>query len=85
MSVSCQQVHLSPRAAPSLSVSPLPHDDVNVTAAGDGLEVSVTVRYRMTTDDCVPLKLPCRLSCHQSPNKNLNSTNQTSNLKINLI
>ena len=58
MSVSCQQVHLSPRAAPSLSASPLPHDDVNVTAAGDGLEVSVTVRYRMTTDDCVPLKLP---------------------------
>jgi len=39
------------QAAPSLSASPLPHDDVNVTAAGDGLEVSVADRYRMTTDD----------------------------------
>jgi len=55
MSVSCQaSAPVSPRGTLSLS---LPHNDVNLTAAGDGLEVSVADRYRMTTDDYAPLKL----------------------------
>ena len=55
MSVSCQaSAPVSPSGAPPLS---FPHNDVNLTAAGDGLEVLVTDRYRMTlrTDDLAPL------------------------------
>jgi len=42
------------------SYSPLPHSDGKVTAAGDGLEVSVADHCRMTTDDCASLKLPSK-------------------------